>query len=153
MRVAFRLCKSGYPAASGEGAKRFGGRWNPVGVPAVYAAQSRALCILERLVHLARLPHDEAFTKIHIPTGIAAATLRPSQLPAGWDNSVEIRQTQTMGADLLRQSAVVRVPSVVVPGEWCFVFNPEHPDFASIRFDTPVAFQYDRRLRPAPSHP
>ncbi len=37
--------------------------------------ESRALCILERLVHLVRLPHDEAFTRIQIPDSVSSHTL------------------------------------------------------------------------------
>ena len=41
-------------AMSGEGARRYGGRWNPPGLPAVYLAESRALAALEILVHAPR---------------------------------------------------------------------------------------------------
>jgi hypothetical protein len=36
---------------SGEGARRFGQRWNPPGYPAIYAGTSFALCLIEVLVH------------------------------------------------------------------------------------------------------
>ena len=39
-------------AFDGEGAQRYGGRWNSPGRPAVYLAGSRALAALETLVHL-----------------------------------------------------------------------------------------------------
>jgi RES domain-containing protein len=42
-----------------------------------------------------------------------------------------------------KTSAVLRVPSVVVPRESNFVLNPEHPDFASIAVDAPLPFQFD----------
>ena len=147
--VAYRLCGASYKASSGEGAERFGGRWNPVGVSAVYAAQSRALCILERLVHLVRLPADEASTEIHIPDGIATVNLSPSDLPHGWDNPIETGATQGIGGEILanRKAAVLSVPSIVVPGECCCILNPQHPEFPLIRFDMPIAFRYDHRLR------
>ena len=37
---------------SGGGARRNGGRWNPVGVPALYTSNSTALCLLEILVNV-----------------------------------------------------------------------------------------------------
>ena len=130
-------------------ARRFGARWNPVGVPAVYAAESRALCVLERLVHLSQLPDDEGFTRVAIPSGLTTVTVDRSELPAGWDDPVESVFTQTLGADLMkmRKAAVLRVPSIVVPDEWCLVLNPDHAEFDRIRFGEPVPFRYDHRLR------
>jgi len=50
----WRLVKAGrtHSAWDGEGAFRFGGRWNSRGVRAVYASSSLALALLETLVHL-----------------------------------------------------------------------------------------------------
>ena len=55
---------------------------------------------------------------------------------------------QSLAAQTMTEQdvAVLRVPSVVVPGEHCFVTNPSHPDFAQIRFEPAVAFEYDPRL-------
>ena len=39
-------------AFSGEGARRFGGRWNHPGIRVVYTAESRSLAAMEMLVHL-----------------------------------------------------------------------------------------------------
>ena len=39
-------------AFAGEGARRYGGRWNHKGIPIVYAAGSLSLAALELLVHL-----------------------------------------------------------------------------------------------------
>ena len=148
MRVVHRLCHSSYPAASGEGAKRYGGRWNPVRVPAIYAAQSRALCILERLVHLVRLPRGEVFTRILIPDVVAIHALDPAVLPDGWESSVESSAVQTLAAAAMaeRDVAVLQVPSVIVPGEFCYVLDPEHADFAQIQFEAGMPFEYDPRL-------
>lgn len=123
MKLVYRLCHSSYPAASGEGAKRYGGRWNPVGVPAIYTAESRALCILERLVHLVRLPRGEVFTRILIPDAVVIHALDPAVLPAGWDSSVESSSVQTLAADAMAEHdvAALQVPSVIVPGEFCYV--------------------------------
>ena len=148
MKLVYRLCHSSYGAASGEGARRYGGRWNPVGRPAIYAAESRALCILERLVHLTRLPRGEIFTPILIPDGVAIHTLDPHVLPAGWDSSVELAAVQMLAAKAMadRDVAVLMVPSVIVPGESCYVLDPAHAQFEQIQFEPGVPFEYDRRL-------
>jgi RES domain-containing protein len=110
--------------------------------------ESRALCILERLVHLVRLPHDEAFTRIQIPDSVSSHTLLLDALPAGWSDPVEMATVQDLATGIMaeRYVAVLIVPSIVVPSERCLVLNPQHPEFPRIRFDPPVLFKYDHRL-------
>ena len=54
MLEAWRIVKSKHAdtAFSGEGAARFGGRWNSRGVAVVYTSATRSLAALETLVHL-----------------------------------------------------------------------------------------------------
>lgn len=49
-----RIVKEKHAASAftGEGAKRFGGRWNNPGVAVVYVAGSASLAMLEMLVHI-----------------------------------------------------------------------------------------------------
>ena len=147
MPLAFRLCKFRYAASSGAGAAKLGGRWNLPGAPAVYAAESRALCILERLVHLVTLPDDEAFTAIRISDDIRMARIDRRDLDDDWDSPIQNKHTPELGTSLFaRGTAVLKVPSIVVPDEWCYVLNPDHPDFARVHFDPAVPFRYDHRL-------
>jgi RES domain-containing protein len=68
--IAYRLGSARYPANDGSGAALYGGRWNPVGYPAIYAAESRALCALEVLAHNKELAGEYAITGIIIPDHI-----------------------------------------------------------------------------------
>jgi RES domain-containing protein len=43
-------------------------------------------------------------------------------------------------------SAVLRVPSVIVPDSNNYLFNPEHPDFARMVVDAPVPYVWDPRV-------
>ena len=45
------------------------------------------------------------------------------------------------------QSAVLAVPSVLVPQEWSFLLNPKHPDFAKLKITDAGVFNLDPRLR------
>ena len=54
MITAWRLCRDVFKdsAFDGDGARRYGGRWNPPGYPVVYTSGSLALAALEILVHV-----------------------------------------------------------------------------------------------------
>ena len=43
-------------------------------------------------------------------------------------------------------SAVLRVPSVIVPGESNYLLNPGHADFRRLRIGAPASFPFDARL-------
>ena len=44
------------------------------------------------------------------------------------------------------QSAVLEVPSAIVPSEKNYVPNPRHPDFRRIRIGKALAFVFDPRM-------
>ena len=48
-RIVWRIAtaRRARTAFSGDGARLYGGRWNPKGMPLVYCAESRALAMLE----------------------------------------------------------------------------------------------------------
>jgi RES domain-containing protein len=50
----WRLTRAGFldQVLSGQGAKKYGGRWNSKGIAMVYASESLELALLEALVHL-----------------------------------------------------------------------------------------------------
>ena len=64
----------GYSAKdlSGTGAKITGGRWNSMGIPVLYCAESPSLACLETLVHLGTsdLPLQRYLVAIDIPDRI-----------------------------------------------------------------------------------
>jgi RES domain-containing protein len=146
----FRVCPARHAdsAFSGEGAKTYGGRWNPPGTRAVYCAENRSLAALEILVHLRGvdvLP-DLAIFEVQIPASVAVFS--PRNVPAGWDVEPVSRASQDVGAAWIKagRSAVLRVPSAVVPAERNFVLNPDHPDFAKLSISKPARFVLDARL-------
>ena len=67
MTRCYRLSSGRYPSNSGKGAAIAGGRWNPVGVEAIYAAATASLAALEVMVGFSVLPRDFVLTEIHIP--------------------------------------------------------------------------------------
>ena len=45
-----------------------------------------------------------------------------------------------------KRTAVLVVPSAVVPQENNYLLNPEHPDFEKIAITTPEPFTFDSRM-------
>ncbi|MGA3241605.1 MAG: RES domain-containing protein [Bryobacteraceae bacterium] len=61
------------------------------------------------------------------------------------------RKTSDLGTGwvIRAATAVLSVPSVIVPSERNYLLNPAHPDFVRIRFSPPRPFTFDKRLKPA----
>lgn len=134
---------------SGEGAFRFGGRWNSPGRRAVYLGGSLALASMELLVRL-RVPEVlRTYRKLRvmIPEGVIA-TVHVGGLPDEWAKPGLHPVTQEIGDRWLasRESAVLRVPSAVVAGEVNYVVDPVHPGFAELEAGGIEDFRFDSRL-------
>ena len=137
-------------AWDGEGAYRYGGRWNSRGTRVLYASQSLSLALLEILVHL-----DQTRTAPKLVAFFA-------DIPAA---SIEDLPVRTQGNGLLSavfsvnnprqlgdawieeaRSLALRVPSTVIPTEQNILINPGHSDFKRIRISQPEVFRFDERL-------
>ena len=135
-------------AFSGEGARLYGGRWNRKGVPMVYTAGSRSLAMLEMLVQDEPLRARYVMIPATLPKKLKIERVVPGQLPANWRDAVAREQLQTIGTDWIRSgsSAVLAVPSSVIPAETNYLLNPHHPSFAKIEIDQAQVFVTDLRL-------
>jgi RES domain-containing protein len=141
---------------AGTGAKKSGGRWNRPGIALVYASGSAALACLETLVHLSAspLPLNRYLVRIDIPDDLFArrtplADLAPASGRVGWDAEPVGRTSLELGSNWATSlpTAVLEVPSVIIPEEPNYLINPAHPDAASIAATKLRRFEYDRRLR------
>jgi RES domain-containing protein len=151
MPAAFRLVKAKHRAHAfdGEGARHHGGRWNGRGVAVVYASASLSLAALELLVHLESaelLAHYVAFELRFSAALVRRVEVR--RLPPGWRRYPAPPALQAIGDAWVRagQSAVLAVPSVVVPSETNYLLNPAQRDFAKVRIGAPHRFEIDARL-------
>jgi RES domain-containing protein len=137
-------------AFTGEGARLYGGRWNSPGCAAVYTAQSLSLAALELLVHLesADLLRHYVSVEVRWPQD-SMETIDRARLPDNWNADpppVQLRETGDTWA-MERRTAVLEVPSAVVPVERIYLLNPAHHDFAKMHIGEPAPFRFDRRLR------
>ena len=136
-------------AFSGEGARRFGGRWNLPGIPLIYAAESKSLAVLEILVHLDSPEILQKYVLFEVKVENAWVThLDPGSLPHDWRDDPPPMDTQKIGNDWAKSapSAILRVPSAIVSGEFNFLLNPRHPDFRRLKIGQPQSFFLDPRL-------
>jgi RES domain-containing protein len=144
----YRLAKQAYSVLDGEGARLYGGRWNSPGHAVVYTAGSRALALLELLVHteLDTMPSGMVLLTVEVPERIVVEELRP--LPRAWHRLPAPPACHKAG-DLWvasGRSAVLAVPSVVIHKEHNYLINPGHPDSRAIKVVKREPFSFDTRL-------
>lgn len=146
MRV-FRLCKKNFVTLDGEGAKLWGGRWNLPGYPMVYTSTQLSLALLELLVHtdVDLIPTELVSLEIDLPDVISSERLN---FPPAWLINKENYLLQEAGTDWLKaqRSALLLVPSVIVPNELNVLINPLHPQASLIKLIQQQDFQFDTRL-------
>ena len=148
----WRLCRAPYAgeAFSGEGARRFGGRWNSRGVPMVYASTSLALAAIELFVHLepGQAPDDLVCISALLPEGEPARTLHSADLPPAWWSDGAAGTIRDLGDAWIggRSSLALLVPSVPIRAEWNVLVNPLHPRMRELQIDSPQPFIFDARM-------
>ncbi|WP_367874773.1 RES family NAD+ phosphorylase [Luteolibacter sp. Populi] len=146
----YRIVKPAYAstALSGEGARLYGGRWNPPGHRAVYAAGSRALAVLEMLVHITPQGRgiEYRLLEVEVPDELVAPRFNP---PHGWDEHPAGTPSQNHGLNWLKAArhVALALPSVVIPEESNFLLNPLAPGFERLKITGESTFQLDLRLR------
>lgn len=137
---------------TGAGARLTGGRWNRPGQPVLYCASSPSLACLETLVHLGTgsLPMNRYLVTIHIPDVVWAtrAVETPTSLPVGWDALPTGKISLDFGDAWLsgRRTAVLVLPSVIVPEDAIILVNPQHLATAMLTSTKLRKWLYDPRL-------
>lgn len=149
--IVFRLSKAEFSRdLSGKGAQICGGRWNSKGVAVLYTSQSRALCTTEIAVHtpLGNLPTNYQIISINLPDDIEIDELKAENLPSDWRTFPHSFSTQKIGNQFIKNNAflVLKVPLVIVPGEFNYLINPNHNDFNKIKINAVDSFNFDERL-------
>jgi len=150
-----RIVKAKHAATafSGEGAKRFGGRWNTPGTAMVYTAGSASLAILEMLAHLNSHELMNRYVLFEVTFDDSLVTVvDPASLPRNWRKSPPSVSVQHVGDAWVvgAASAVLRVPSTIVPAEWNYLLNPAHVDFGAIKIGLRQSVRFDPRLIKTP---
>jgi len=146
--IAYRIADARHPIFDAIGAMLHGGRWNSVGLRAIYAAETYAGALLEILVHanLSQPPKNHRVVRIVVPDTIIETV--SIDTVRNWD-AEDMIASRAFGDRWIQESrtAIFRVPSVITNGrENNIVFNPEHSDFALVRAGDPEPVHWDARL-------
>jgi RES domain-containing protein len=144
---------SNFADLSGEGGRRAEGRWHERGRPVVYLAEHSALALLEVIVHLEidpdDLPKNYQLLEIEVADAVSVEEFSRSDLDRqapGWEFDAQISRRLTTPWFVQQRSALLRVPSVVVPRASNFLLNPLHLDAAKVEIITATRAEYDQRL-------
>ena len=149
-RIAYRIVKRRYAkqAFNGEGARLAGGRWNSPGRRAVYLSGTLSLAAMETFVHLgedaARMAY--VYFEVEIPDKVSITTL--ARRPKGWRNEPPASASMDAGDQWLKagKTALLEVPSALIPSETNLILNPLHPDSGKLRIRAAQAFYFDPRM-------
>ena len=149
--VVYRITRGKYHNdISGTGSKIHGGRWNPIGMNALYASESKALSTLELLVHTRKdlVPPRYKMLIIEIPYKDIGKIKGVKNLPKDWRKSPPLDELKEIGENLLitRNNLAIKVPSRIIPSEFNIVINPIHKDFKKVIIKSIEDFELDERL-------
>ncbi|MEB0135747.1 RES family NAD+ phosphorylase [Actimicrobium sp. CCC2.4] len=133
-----------------DGTRLYGGRWTPIGFPALYAGTTIELCALEKFVHLSgTVVPPMVLVALDVPEH-AAPVFQPAvaDLPDDWAALPAPASTQEIGKRWLASpdAFMMLVPSAVIPEALNAVINPAHPAFAQITLDVVREFRFGARM-------
>ncbi|PWK71429.1 RES domain-containing protein [Mucilaginibacter oryzae] len=147
--LVYRIALAKYAnklVASGRAA-----RWNPNDVDMIYTASSRSLACLENVVHRNQLGLNLAFNvmTIEVPDNLKITTINLNTLKPDWSNFNQMRFTQTIGENWIKEqkTAILAVPSSIIEEEFNYLLNPKHQDFGAIKLIRSVPFVFDQRIK------
>ena len=141
---------SNYASLDGKGGLRSAGRWHNKGVPLVYLAESPAAGMLEVLANLElgvdEMPSSYCLLEVECPEKVTFETLNPQKLADDWWQNLE--WTRAAGDQWIasNESAILRVPSAIVPHSFNYLLNPRHPDAKWCKILAYKEYPFDKRL-------
>lgn len=142
--IVYRLSRSQYSHdLSARGAEIAGGRWNSKGIAMLYTGENISLCMAEVAVHmpLGIVPKDYEIISLEIPDD-EIMELSKSKLPENWRDTLPMSETQKLGNEFILNSSkmILKVPSMVVQGEFNYLINPKHKNIQIVLIKKVEAF-------------
>jgi RES domain-containing protein len=135
-------------AFTGVGGLYAARRWNHLGTAMVYTSTSRALAALEFFVNLDPIeaPDDLLMAEASVPDA-NIETINLDLLSRNW-RALNSERCRDLGSEWARslRSVALKVPSVVVDGDWNVLLNPKHPQFGKVKIGAAKPFRFDERM-------
>lgn len=141
---------SNYADLEGLGGVKTPGRWHNKGIPIVYLSESPALAMLETLVHFElapdEVPNGFQLLEVEYTSRQGIRRLSVKDLPDNWQGDQEY--TRAVGDEWLSSmsSILLKVPSVIVPNSFNYLFNPRHELKKHAEIVNTTRHPYDDRL-------
>ena len=141
---------SNFADLSGRGGLTEPGRWHSIRRPIVYLSDHSASALLEILMHLEvaaeDLPDPFQLLSIEVSDDVVFDTIEPEKLPHQW--RFDPATTQAIGNGWLTasQTALLRIPSAIVPFAWNWLLNPTHRDTTRSKVIDTRRVAFDARL-------
>jgi RES domain-containing protein len=152
-RIAAETRKYKADDVSGGGAAKSPGRWNESGQAVLYTAPTIAIAVLETAAHIddGGLPLNRFLVRLDVPQAIwrKRTELATDVLPPTWSAIPAGATSARIGSEWLNAlgSAILVVPSVIIPEEQAALINPAHPDAAKIKAKVVRPFEYSKLFR------
>ncbi len=127
-------------------------RWNKKGEYVIYTGSSRSLSTLELVVHRNFIKPDIIYKvmTISVPdTDNLIKSIKINDLPDNWRQFEAYSKLQKTGSEWInsRESLLLEVPSAIIPQEYNYIINTEHPDFEkSVKLIRTENYFWDERL-------
>jgi RES domain-containing protein len=150
--IVWRICRKPFSTEplAGKGGAVAAGRWHSRGTRIVYTSATLSLAALELLVNAETdlVPSDLVSIKIEVPDDIETTEVTTARLPTNWHHTPAPAALQELGEKWIRRAktALLRVPSAVIPEERNYLINPAHPDVSRISIAEIRDFVLDSRL-------
>jgi RES domain-containing protein len=141
---------SDFSDLSGEGGLLAPARWHSKGRRIVYLAEHPASALLEAIVHLEvdadQLPNGYQLLAVDVADDVTFETANIEDSPADWTQNSDA--TRALGNEWLdsARTALLRVPSAIVPYTSNWLLNPTHVDAARALVAQAIRVPFDPRL-------
>jgi RES domain-containing protein len=138
---------------TGRGAAKSPGRWNEAGQALLYTAPTIAIAVLETAAHIddSGLPLNRYLVRLEMSPAVwrKREELDPAALPPTWNAIPAGAASAEVGSAWIKslRSAILMVPSVIVPEERATLINPAHPDATKVKAEVVRPFEYNKLFR------
>ena len=125
-------------------------RWHSRGKRIVYLADHPASALIETIVHFEidrdQIPNQYQLLAVEVAEDTAFESVDVHNLPTDWPEN--LNTTRTLGDEWLdsNRTALLRVPSIIVPHASNWLLNPAHADAAKVTIAQVVRAPFDARL-------